>query len=52
MKTLRAPLLAVLACTAATVGAVGPEAEKYWHQWRGPHATGVAPHATPPLEWS
>jgi outer membrane protein assembly factor BamB len=29
-----------------------PEAERYWARWRGPHMTGVAPHATPPLEWS
>lgn len=26
--------------------------EKYWPQWRGPHATGVAPQANPPIEWS
>lgn len=25
--------------------------EKQWHQWRGPHATGVAPHSRPPTEW-
>ena len=23
-----------------------------WPQWRGPLATGVAPNATPPTEWS
>ena len=23
-----------------------------WHQWRGPHATGVSATANPPLEWS
>lgn len=23
-----------------------------WPQWRGPLSTGVAPHATPPVEWS
>jgi len=28
------------------------EAERFWPQWRGPWATGVAPHGTPPLEWS
>jgi outer membrane protein assembly factor BamB len=28
------------------------DAHRYWAQWRGPLATGVAPHATPPLEWS
>jgi outer membrane protein assembly factor BamB len=24
----------------------------HWPQWRGPLATGVAPHANPPVEWS
>jgi outer membrane protein assembly factor BamB len=28
------------------------KAEEYWPQWRGPSMTGVAPHATPPVEWS
>jgi outer membrane protein assembly factor BamB len=28
------------------------EVEKYWPQWRGPHATGVAPYGDPPVEWS
>ena len=28
------------------------EAELYWGQWRGPHATGVAPYADPPVSWS
>jgi outer membrane protein assembly factor BamB len=27
-------------------------ASRNWHQWRGPHATGVSPTANPPLEWS
>ncbi|MCG8649479.1 MAG: PQQ-like beta-propeller repeat protein, partial [Pirellulales bacterium] len=24
----------------------------YWHHWRGPNATGVAPRGNPPLTWS
>ena len=28
------------------------EATRYWPQWRGPLANGVAPHANPPVEWS
>ena len=28
------------------------EDEEYWPQWRGPLATGVAPGAEPPIEWS
>jgi outer membrane protein assembly factor BamB len=30
----------------------GADAERFWPQWRGPLMTGVAPRATPPLEWS
>ncbi len=33
--------------------AAGAEsAPRYWPQWRGPLATGEAPHADPPVEWS
>ncbi len=34
--------------------AEGPagDAERYWPQWRGPTATGVAPYGKPPVEWS
>src|SRR4029434_5204293 len=38
----------MLAATIASDGA----GERFWPQWRGPHATGVARHATPPVEWS
>ncbi len=27
-------------------------ADRFWPQWRGPHATGASKTATPPLEWS
>lgn len=37
-------------------GAIADEFESQrlqnWHQWRGPDATGVAPNANPPIEWS
>ena len=26
--------------------------EKYWPQWRGPSASGVAPTGNPPAEWN
>jgi outer membrane protein assembly factor BamB len=29
-----------------------PDAQKYWPQWRGPAANGVALHSNPPLQWS
>ncbi len=38
--------LALLNATADTTS------EKYWGQWRGPHATGVSKTADPPIEWS
>ena len=34
------------------VDANGVDASHHWHQWRGPLATGVAPYADPPVEWS
>jgi outer membrane protein assembly factor BamB len=49
---------ATLAFAAALVPAPSPEtsarggALRYWPQWRGPLLNGVAPHATPPVEWS
>jgi outer membrane protein assembly factor BamB len=50
------PLAASLLC-AATLPQEAPAssaatAEHSWGQWRGPLATGVAPHADPPLTWS
>jgi outer membrane protein assembly factor BamB len=30
----------------------GGDAMQFWPQWRGPMATGVAPQADPPLQWS
>ena len=45
----------VCACVyGASLRAEGPpgNADAYWPQWRGPTATGVAPHGNPPLEWS
>jgi len=28
------------------------EAQRFWPQWRGPHANGISSTANPPLEWS
>jgi outer membrane protein assembly factor BamB len=30
----------------------GPDAATFWPRWRGPTATGVAPHGNPPTAWS
>ena len=48
-------LLAMLAAAAALLpSAIDADAaaDRFWPQWRGPAATGVAPHADPPVEWS
>ncbi|HYT90645.1 MAG TPA: hypothetical protein VEL76_18195, partial [Gemmataceae bacterium] len=36
----------------ADAGRAGEEGQHHWPQWRGPLGTGVAPDASPPLEWS
>ncbi|MHC4176959.1 MAG: outer membrane protein assembly factor BamB family protein [Planctomycetota bacterium] len=46
--TIALGLVAVLARSEATA----QDAAKYWPQWRGPLANGVAPEADPPVTWS
>ena len=43
-------LLLVFGCVSPT--GAQTDAERYWGQWRGPEANGVARHADPPLTWS
>ncbi len=49
-------VLGVSAAVSITLPAMaagdGADAEQNWPQWRGPLGTGVAPHASPPIEWS
>ena len=47
-------LAAVIAASlwASAPMAQSVDADRYWPQWRGPLANGVATAATPPLEWS
>ena len=37
---------------AATAAPQSNDAGMFWPQWRGPLATGAAPHGDPPVEWS
>ncbi len=39
---------------SVTIGfcAENPKTDQNWGQWRGPLATGYAPHANPPIQWS
>lgn len=41
-----------LALVLAAPVAAADVAETYWPQWRGPLASGEAPHGDPPVEWS
>ena len=52
MKLLATACLVIGTLMATVIAAANPEAEKYWPQWRGPHATGVAVNGNPPIEWS
>ena len=45
-------VLSLLLAPAPPAAAQAPDAERYWGQWRGPEANGVARHADPPLTWS
>lgn len=51
-----AGVIAALVIAALTAGRASAqpasEANRHWHQWRGPLANGVAPEGKPPLEWS
>jgi outer membrane protein assembly factor BamB len=44
--------LGVLWFDSATPAAHDSPADRYWPQWRGPHADGTSPTADPPIEWS
>jgi hypothetical protein len=48
-RLVRASLCVTVLSAALTTGAT--EGDQYWPQWRGPTANGVAPQATPPVEW-
>ena len=57
MNVPHRPLITILTLTLALgcvppAGAQSTDAERYWGQWRGPEANGVARHADPPLAWS
>jgi len=49
---MRRPAVLLFLALSVSLSAASTDSERYWPQWRGPHATGVAPLAKPPLEWS
>ena len=46
------PVLVAIALARSAAYSIETDAERYWPQWRGPHATGASSHAKPPTEWS
>lgn len=44
--------LALVAWLASAPDAQTPGPEQFWHQWRGPYASGVSRRANPPTTWS
>ena len=51
----RIAILTLCICALAVVATIASQPigfEKNWHHWRGPHATGVAVDANPPITWS
>ena len=38
--------------TAAVASPAAAGADRFWPQWRGPLMNGIAPHGSPPIEWS
>ena len=50
-STTAAALCLALGWTVPAAAQVA-DADRYWGQWRGPEANGVARHADPPLTWS
>jgi len=41
----------IILIALAPAGAQSPEALHQWPHWRGPLATGAAPHGNPPIHW-
>ncbi len=54
MRKITAFLALTVVVAIAGVSAPSPPADgnKYWPQWRGPLASGVAPEGDPPVEWA
>jgi outer membrane protein assembly factor BamB len=51
MKFFCAFILCQFASSIVPASDFAERSQHNWHQWRGPTASGVAPHAEPPLRW-
>ncbi len=53
MKKIATSFVCFCLFSALTWGDESPkDFQKYWPTWRGPNATGTAPHGNPPIEWN
>lgn len=52
LRTLAILLFLAPLASRASADELSERAARNWPQWRGPLATGEAPHADPPLRWS
>lgn len=50
--TVLATILMLIVAANVRAGDASQSRDENWPQWRGPLATGVAPHGNPPVEWS
>ncbi len=52
IRTVLLNVVILLIAQSLTAAEPGDDAMQFWPQWRGPMATGAAPQADPPLQWS
>ena len=51
-RSALAALLTLIVSSSLVLPASAAESQTNWAQWRGPLATGEAPHSAPPIRWS
>ena len=51
-RTITIILCLCVISTFAWGSEVPSDSQRYWPQWRGPLASGIAPHGDPPVEWN
>jgi outer membrane protein assembly factor BamB len=52
IRTVLLNVIVLLIAPFLAAAESGGDARQFWPQWRGPMASGVAPQADPPLQWS
>ena len=52
MKGIALLLTTIFLSSGLPAAGKDSRSDQFWAQWRGPRATGVAPHGNPPIHWS